>query len=200
MKPIRVGLFGHGDARHLDESSIKWVEDLGVAIARRGLSLYTGGGGGVMRLARKGFVEGGGEPVSLVPEGHAVGEEADEFLGSYVATGQGKVGRSVLLSQSIQLGIAVGGGAGTLFEVTACYLLAVPTIVVDGFQAKNDPGIPDMLTRTKERLVGGKPVLVGFLDKKEVGNVFPVHVCTRDITIPGVLELAAGLLAEVSGS
>ena len=182
-KNLRIAVFGHATAKHLSEPTLQWTETLGILIADAGATLYTGGGGGVMLAARRGCLAHGGAIVSVNPEMDISGDIArSRCLGSVIAAGQGKLGRVHLLTQSIDLGFAVGGGAGTLLEIVACYLLAKPVVVVNGFQSDKDPCVDALLTRRTEELIAGVPVMSGCIDAKDIGQVCPVRVCPKSLS------------------
>ncbi len=175
---LRVGVFGHGKSTHLTENMLGWVRDFGESIALNKAILYTGGGGGLMLAARQGCLKEGGSVVSVNPEMGLSQEEVDaNFLGHVLTTGQGKLGRVHLLTQSIDIGFAFGGGAGTLLEIIACYLLAKPVLVVDGFQKKSDPQLLNLLNGIEEKIIEGHKIWSGTIDGKDTAQVFPVHVC-----------------------
>ncbi len=198
MKNLRVAVFGHGTTNHLAESSSKWAEHFRECIARRKATLYTGGGGGRMLSARRGCVLGGGITVSVNPEIDALlGEDSSKFSGNIIATGQGKLGRVHLLAQSVNIGFAIGGGAGTLTEVIACYLLAKPVIVVDGFQRKYDPKVEKILNNVKEESYNGHLVRCGYLDGKDENKVCPVRICSNTLSPDDVFSIGVEVLKHV---
>jgi uncharacterized protein (TIGR00725 family) len=189
-KHLKIGVFGHGNARHLTKSTLKWAEAFGGLIASASASLYTGGGAGVMLAARRGCLAHGGTVISVNPEIELCGRAiSSHFLGNIIASGQGTLGRVHLLTQSIDLGFAIGGGAGTLLEVIMCYLLAKPAVVVDGFQGKIDPCVAKILSRAEEEVVSGVPVLSGYIDAKNVDLVCPVSVCPSTLSPEEVLNI-----------
>lgn len=181
MPSLRIGVFGHGCANHLTAETLGWVERFGACVAEGGGTLYTGGGGGVMLAARRGCLARGGAVVSINPDIDIRSEAVnDDQLGCVIATGQGKIGRVHLLTQSIDFGFALGGGAGTLLEIVSCYLLAKPIVVVDGFQKETDPTIPALLTRFESHEIDGVAVRSGYLDGKDSRDVCPVAVVSRE--------------------
>ncbi len=151
-----------------------------------------------MAAARRGALKAGGRVVSVCPELEvALGNPAKQCLGTVVATGQGKLGRVHVLTQSVDIGFAFGGGAGTFMEVIACYLLAKPVIVLDGFFFGEDPRVQRLLNRVTEETINGVRVKAGYLDAKHGGNVCPVRICPGEISPDDVLTLGMQLLTDI---
>lgn len=195
---LKIGVFGHGGERHISKEAIAWTEAFGECVARMGGTLYTGGGGGVMLAARRGCATHGGTVVSVNPEMDLDDDSESLYRGSVVLTGQGKIGRVHLLTQSVDIGFAIGGGAGTLMEVVACYLLAKPVVVVDGFQGEDDPRILNILNRTAQE-AGPLPVQTGYFDGKDVDRVCAVRVCPKTLSPQEVLEVGVAALDACRG-
>jgi uncharacterized protein (TIGR00725 family) len=196
---LRVGVFGHSSSTHLTDSILKWVELFGEFLASKKAVLYTGGGGGIMLAVRQGCIKKGGTAISVNPEININGKDVESnYLGNVIATGQGKLGRVHLLSQSIDIGFALGGGAGTLMEIVACYLLAKPIIVVKGFQKETDPDINTILSRVEEKEYKGQTILSGYVDGKDVSQVCPVTLCPSALSPEEVFSLGIRTL-ELQG-
>ena len=194
-RDLRIGVFGHGTSIHLTDEVLKWVELFGEYIAEQKAILYTGGGEGLMLAARRGCQRKQGSVVSVNPEVEiSANDVRNKCLGNVIASGQGKLGRVHLLTQSIDIGFALGGGAGTLLEIVSCYLLAKPIIVVDGFQQNTDPKIIKILSKTKERIIEGQSVSYGYIDGKEKDQVFPVHICKKSLTPKDLLNIGLSIL------
>ena len=190
---LKVGVFGHGGERHVSKETIAWADAFGECVAGIGGTLYTGGGGGVMLAARRGCATHGGTVVSVNPEMDLDEDSESLYRGSVVLTGQGKIGRVHLLTQSVDIGFAVAGGAGTLMEVVACYLLAKPVVVVDGFQGEDDPRILNILNRVTQE-AGPLPVQTGYFDGKDISRVCPVRVCPKTLSPEQVLRVGIAAL------
>lgn len=95
---------------------------IGRAIAIRGATIMTGGCPGLPRAAARGAIAAGGLAVGISPAA-----SRDEHLSVYgypedgrlmIYTGMGRVGRNVILIRSCDAGIFIGGGIGTLNELT----------------------------------------------------------------------------------
>jgi uncharacterized protein (TIGR00725 family) len=98
---------------------------VGRAIAVRGAALMTGGCPGLPHAAARGAMAAGGLTVAVSPA-----TNRDEHLSVYgypedskimIYTGMGKAGRNVILIRSCDAGIFIGGGIGTLNELTNAF-------------------------------------------------------------------------------
>jgi uncharacterized protein (TIGR00725 family) len=105
------------------------AEEVGRLLARRGVTVVTGGRGGVMAAASRGAAEAGGVVVGLLPGPDRA--EANPWVGVAVPTGLGEL-RNGLVVRAADALIAVGGGYGTLSEV-ALALGAGKRVVGVGF-------------------------------------------------------------------
>ena len=88
---------------------------IGALLGRLNITLITGGGTGVMEAANRGCQEVGGTTVSIIQSA----EHADANLWSSIVipTGLGH-GRNVVTALAGDFIIALGGGAGTLSEMS----------------------------------------------------------------------------------
>ena len=90
------------------------AEALGRRLADIGFAMICGGRTGAMEAVCKGFSEGGGRPIGILP-----GEDwahANPYVGVPIATGVGEARNAIIACASFAL-IAVGGGYGTLSEI-----------------------------------------------------------------------------------
>ncbi len=134
----RVAVVGAGSC---DEAETQTAEEVGGAIAGRGWVLYTGGLGGVMEAASRGAAEAGGRVVGLLPGTDPA--EANQYVEIPVATGMGH-GRNVILVQSVDAVVAVGGGHGTLSEIAIAAKIGRPVVglhtwEIDGVEPAASP-------------------------------------------------------------
>lgn len=102
---------------------------VGRGIAASGAALVCGGTGGVMEEACRGAREGGGLTIGFLP--YAQKERANPYVDLAFPTGMGTV-RNILTARCCDSVIMVGGGVGTLNEVTIAYDSGVPLIVLEG--------------------------------------------------------------------
>lgn len=111
MKPY-VAVCGAGDAPPEDEERAELV---GRLLAESGAILLCGGLGGVMDAAARGAAEAGGISVGLLPHEERAG--ASRHLSVALPLGMGEA-RNALLVRAADAVIAIGGGWGTLSEVS----------------------------------------------------------------------------------
>lgn len=97
------------------------AETAGYLIAANGGMVLTGGRGGVMEAACKGAQEAGGTTVGILPDTG----EGNPCLDVAVRIGLGHA-RNVVLVQSADAVIAVGGGYGTLSEIAVALKIGIP--------------------------------------------------------------------------
>jgi len=101
------------------------AEEAGRRIAEAGWSLYTGGLGGVMEAASRGARAAGGRVVGVLPG--SVAGEANPYVEIPIATGMGHA-RNVILVQSVDGVVAIGGGPGTLSEIAIALKVGRPVV------------------------------------------------------------------------
>ncbi len=90
------------------------AEEVGRLLAERGVTVVTGGRGGVMAAASRGAAGAGGVVVGLLPGTDRA--EANPWVGVAIPTGLGEL-RNGLVVRAADALIAVGGAYGTLSEV-----------------------------------------------------------------------------------
>ncbi|CAM5197131.1 hypothetical protein CDEF62S_03035 [Castellaniella defragrans] len=111
-RKVPVGVIGPRDA---SEAECATAEALGAALALHGLQLLCGGRGGVMQASAKGHSEAGGDPIGLLPAGDW--RTANPYISIPLASGIGEA-RNAIIAQSCPVLIAVGGGYGTMSEIS----------------------------------------------------------------------------------
>ena len=123
-KPRRVqlGIIGAGTA---DDDLLDLARMVGALAAQRGWTVLCGGLGGVMEAASRGASENGGLVVGLLP-GERRGE-GNSHLDVELPTNMGH-GRNVVIAQSSDVLIAVGGGYGTLSEMALGLKMGKPVV------------------------------------------------------------------------
>lgn len=108
---------------------VRLAEELGRLLARLGITVVSGGLGGVMEGVSRGAREAGGLVVGIVPS-HRL-EEANPWCTVVVPTGMGHA-RNVLTALAGDFVIALGGGAGTLSEICFAWIHGRPIFVLEG--------------------------------------------------------------------
>ena len=110
----------------------KVAYEVGGLIAESGAVLVCGGLGGVMEAACRGAQDKGGTTVGIIS---GTGD-GNQYLSIVIRTGLGH-GRNILVAQSGDALIAVGGSYGTLSEVaialkTGCPVFGISTWKIEG--------------------------------------------------------------------
>jgi len=101
------------------------AEAVGVELAKRGAVLICGGLGGVMAAACKGARSAKGKTVGILP-GYTR-EEANPYVDIPIVTGMGEA-RNVIVVNSAQAVIAIGGKFGTLSEIAYALRNKIPVV------------------------------------------------------------------------
>ena len=124
--PLRVALIG--DSGRIPERLARDAYAAGAALARRGVVLLTGGRDGVMAAACRGAWEAGGLTVGILPGDDP--REGNAWLSVPLTTGLGMEWRSLVLIHAADAVLMLGGGNGTLGELSAAYLNARPVVIL----------------------------------------------------------------------
>jgi uncharacterized protein (TIGR00725 family) len=111
------------------------AEEVGRRIAEAGWVLYTGGLAGVMEAASRGARGAGGRVVGILPG--AAASDANPHVEIPIATGMGHA-RNVVLVQSVDAVVAIGGGHGTLSEIAVALKLGRPLVALESWEI---PGV-----------------------------------------------------------
>jgi len=125
-----IGVIGpgvHDGAGPLAPTTERLAEAVGRAIAQQGAVTVTGGPGGVMEAAARGARDAGGLTLGLLPGLDAT--DANAYLDIALTTGLGR-GRNLVLARGCDALVMVGGGAGTLNEVTIAYAERITVVIV----------------------------------------------------------------------
>jgi uncharacterized protein (TIGR00725 family) len=112
---------------------------IGRGLAEAGVTVVTGGLGGVMAAACRGAAEAGGATVGLLPGTDA--GDANPWVTVAVPTGLGE-GRNLLVVRAASVVVAVGGSWGTLSEVALACRTGVPVVALHGWQLADPAGAP----------------------------------------------------------
>lgn len=127
---MQIGVFGSWD-QDLKGEAYTTAERVGELIAERGDVLFTGGSTGIMEAAMRGAKRMNGLTVGMIP----VERKGDyKFMGNHIdihiMTGMGEFGKLAPLVNSVDGAIAIGGGAGTLMEISMAYLQDKPIVAI----------------------------------------------------------------------
>jgi len=169
-----------------------------LAIAKAGHILVTGGSGGTLLAAREGSRTGGGVNVGIIPESYSpLSIRRRSLIDIVIPTGSGALGRMPILTNTIDLAFALGGGAGTLVEVALTYLQRKPVFLVEGLEKKRSPALSRLLVRRRQLPVGRNQFECGWLDGKEEDIVAPIFIFPPDLSPREALRFAITLANEV---
>ena len=111
--------------RQCSQEEAKLAEAVGVELAKRGVTLVCGGLGGVMEAACRGARSAKGVTVGILPG--SMRDEANPHVDIPVVTGMGEA-RNVIVVNTAQAVIAIGGKYGTLSEIAYALRNNVPVI------------------------------------------------------------------------
>jgi hypothetical protein len=115
VRPPHVAVIGEGDPRGPDAHRIlEWAEEAGQLLARSGVTIVTGGLGGVMQAASRGASLAGGMTIGILPGADAA--EANPYVRQAIPTGLG-VARNLVVVTAADAVLAIGGRHGTLSEI-----------------------------------------------------------------------------------
>jgi uncharacterized protein (TIGR00725 family) len=128
---ITIGVIGRSSkpGETLPDHVIDAAYRVGRGIAEAGAVLVGGGTGGVMEASCRGAKEAGGLTVGFLP--YADKSKANPYVDLAFPTGMGTI-RNILTARGCDSLVMIGGGVGTLNEVTIAYDSGVPVVVLEG--------------------------------------------------------------------
>ena len=127
-----IGVIGKNEQHENDtvaRATMTVAYDVGRLVAQGGGVIVTGGLGGVMEAASKGAKEAGGLTIGFLPSMDRA--SANPYVDIVFPTGLGRA-RNLLTARGCDALIMIGGGCGTLNELTIAYADARPVIVLRG--------------------------------------------------------------------
>ena len=124
---IRIGVIGQSGEIPIEIQQL--AQELGREVALRGAVLLSGGTSGVMECASRGAKEANGLVVGILPGDTMDG--ANDYIDIPITTGLSFDYRSLILVHSSDALIMVGGGNGTLGELSAAYLNLKPVVILE---------------------------------------------------------------------
>lgn len=127
-----IGVIGRGTHHANDVVEPKTMEaarEVGRLVARRGGVVVSGGLAGVMEAVSQGAKEAGGLTIGFLPSmDHTTG---NPYLDVCMPTGLGRA-RNLLAARGCDAVVMIGGGCGTLNELTISYAEARPVVILRG--------------------------------------------------------------------
>ena len=115
--------------REAEAETLALAERVGGDLAAAGLTLLTGGKGGVMEAACRGAKAAGGIAIGLLPDTHWSG--ANPHVTVALASGIG-IARNALIARAGFAAIAIGGGLGTMSEMAFAVQFGRPVYALPG--------------------------------------------------------------------
>lgn len=126
MRKLQIGVIGYNDDR-CSEVAREIAYKVGKEIALSGSVLICGGLGGVMEAACKGAKEANGNTVGIIPQDKF--SFANQFCDIVICSGIG-FARDFIVATSSDGIIAVGGGIGTLIEMSVGYMIRKKIVAI----------------------------------------------------------------------
>jgi uncharacterized protein (TIGR00725 family) len=128
MRRFQIAVVGYNGDRCSDEAR-KLAYETGKEIANAGAVLVCGGLGGVMEAACMGAKDAGGMTIGIIPQDDF--SYANKYCDIVVCSTIG-FARDFIVATSADGIIAVGGGVGTLIELSIGYMMKKPMVAVAG--------------------------------------------------------------------
>jgi uncharacterized protein (TIGR00725 family) len=124
-----IGSASHGSHDPVAEHTLQAAYEVGRLVATAGAALFCGGTTGVMEAACRGAREAGGLTIGVLPGIDR--NAANAFVDISLPTGLGTA-RNLIYTRGCDATIMVGGGVGTLNELTIAYQSHRNVVVVEG--------------------------------------------------------------------
>ncbi len=140
-QPIYVSVIGKGQRPGdppLPENTVNLAREVGRLLAEAGAVMVCGGLGGVMEAAAQGVAAAGGVSIGILPGERA---QANSYLTYALAGGIGFLRNHVVVNSGNAV-IMIGGGNGTLQEVTIAHDAHRPVVIMAGSGGWADRIVP----------------------------------------------------------
>ncbi len=115
--------------------TLEAAERAGAILAGLGITVVTGGLGGVMEAASRGARQAGGLVVGILPSRRL--EDANPWCTVVIPTDLGHA-RNALTVLAADFVVAIGGGAGTLSEICFAWIHQRPIFLLEGYGGWSD--------------------------------------------------------------
>lgn len=129
--PLRIGVCGGAEP---DDAQVECAEQVGALIAEAGAVVVCGGRGGCMEAAARGAHDHGGVTIGVLPGRDA--RDANGYITYPLPTMMGE-GRDILVVSFADAVIGIGGGWGTMTEVSFAMKLGKPVVLLQPTLAKH---------------------------------------------------------------
>jgi uncharacterized protein (TIGR00725 family) len=136
VRPPHVAVIGEGDPSGPDaHRMLEWAEEAGQLLARAGVTVVTGGLGGIMRAASRGAAAAGGMTIGILPGSDA--SEANDYVQQAIPTGLG-VMRNLVVVTAADAVLAIGGRHGTLSEIGLALRMGRHVVTLSSWRIESD--------------------------------------------------------------
>ena len=148
------------------------AEVIGAEIAAAGAVVVCGGLGGVMEAACRGAKSAGGTTVGILPGTDVAA--ANRWVDVAIPTGMGE-GRNVLVVRAAAAVIAVGGGYGTLSEISLALRAGTPVVGLRTWSLVRPDGSADGGVETADdpRSAAAKALVLAVARSRHSGSPTP---------------------------
>jgi uncharacterized protein (TIGR00725 family) len=136
VRPPHVAVIGEGDPSGPDaHRMLEWAEEAAQLLARAGVTVVTGGLGGIMRAASRGAAAAGGLTIGILPGSDA--SEANDYVQQAIPTGLG-VMRNLVVVTAADAVLAIGGRHGTLSEIGLALRMGRHVVTLSSWRIESD--------------------------------------------------------------
>lgn len=153
MRKFQIGVIGYNDDR-CTEVAKEIAYDVGKEVALSGSVLLCGGLGGVMEAACRGAKEANGTTVGIIPQDNF--SFANQFCDIVICTGIG-FARDFIVATSSDAIVAIGGGIGTLIEMSVGYMIKKKVVAISPSGGVSDIYAGKYLDERKRVLIESAP-------------------------------------------
>jgi uncharacterized protein (TIGR00725 family) len=153
VRKFQIGVIGYNDDR-CTEVAKRIAYEVGKEIALSGSVLVCGGLGGVMEAACRGAKEVNGDTVGIIPQDTF--SFANQFCDIVICSGIG-FARDFIVATSSDGIVAVGGGIGTLIEMSVGYMIKKKIVAISSSGGVSDVYAGKYLDERKRVLIESAP-------------------------------------------
>ena len=153
MRKFQIGVIGYNDDRCTGVAK-RIAYEVGKEIALSGSVLVCGGLGGVMEAACRGAKEVNGDTVGIIPQDTF--SFANQFCDIVICSGIG-FARDFIVATSSDGIVAIGGGIGTLIEMSVGYMIKKKIVAISSSGGVSDVYGGKYLDERKRVLIESAP-------------------------------------------
>ncbi|HEX9799772.1 MAG TPA: TIGR00725 family protein [Thermoanaerobaculia bacterium] len=145
-RSLQIAVVG---AAACDTEVARLARDSGAELALAGITVLTGGRGGVMQAACEGARLAGGRTVGILPGVDDYETPANEYLDVVLHSGLNQARNQIVVLSAAAV-IAIGGGWGTLSEIAFALKFRVPVVLLASWKLRRPDGLGDPLLFTAQ--------------------------------------------------